>query len=42
LPFAWWGSIESPFYEISAEKAKEKKERQVVYLSPNRIEMNII
>ena len=37
----WWGSIESPFYEIS-EKAKEKKERQVVYLSPNRDEYYMI
>uniref|UniRef100_R7WAX4 DNA-directed RNA polymerase n=1 Tax=Aegilops tauschii TaxID=37682 RepID=R7WAX4_AEGTA len=35
------GSIESLFYEISAEKAKEKK-RQVVYLSPNRDEYYMI
>jgi DNA-directed RNA polymerase subunit beta len=37
----WWGSIESLFYEIS-EKAKEKKERHVVYLSPNRDEYYMI
>jgi DNA-directed RNA polymerase subunit beta len=37
-----WGSIESPFYEISAEKAKKKKSRQVVYLSPNRDEYYMI
>nr|YP_009157532.1 RNA polymerase beta subunit [Poa palustris]YP_009461287.1 RNA polymerase beta subunit [Poa nemoralis]YP_009461374.1 RNA polymerase beta subunit [Poa trivialis]YP_009649947.1 RNA polymerase beta subunit [Poa sp. PI 374046]YP_010175076.1 RNA polymerase beta subunit [Poa pratensis]YP_010217976.1 RNA polymerase beta subunit [Nicoraepoa erinacea]YP_010245337.1 RNA polymerase beta subunit [Bellardiochloa variegata]QHD18719.1 RpoB [Poa pagophila]QHD18877.1 RpoB [Poa sphondylodes]QHD18956.1 Rpo len=37
-----WGSIESPFYEISAEKEKKKKARQVVYLSPNRDEYYMI
>nr|AGE93448.1 RNA polymerase beta subunit [Xiphidium caeruleum] len=30
-----WGSIESPFYEISE---RSKKEAQIVYLSPNRDE----
>ncbi|KAF0891399.1 hypothetical protein E2562_009828, partial [Oryza meyeriana var. granulata] len=37
----WWGSVESPFYEIS-KKAKQKKERQVVYLLPNRDEYYMI
>nr|YP_010692399.1 RNA polymerase beta subunit [Juncus validus]UZM11361.1 RNA polymerase beta subunit [Juncus validus] len=35
-----WGSIESPFYQISEKK--KKKEAQVVYLSPNRDEYYMV